>query len=101
MQKLKHKSVSEAAVRVVEKDLENIQTQIATYSTNQPDLVDFPKLKHVTHDNIKILSVEMKSLETEVRELKDLVSATFQLAVDQRYKACKNVFNDIDDNHNF
>ena len=58
LEKLKHKSVSGAALEAVSKDLENVQREIENFSNS----------------------------EGEVRELKDLVSATFSLVVDQRYK---------------
>ena len=87
LEKLKHKSVSGAALEAVSRDLENVQREIDGFSNSQPEIIeDFQRLKLDTSDNFKIISREMKNIEGDVKELKDLVSATFSLVVDQRYK---------------
>lgn len=87
LEKLKHKSVSGAALEAVSKDLENVQREIENFSNSQPEIIeDFQRLKLDTSDNFKVISREMKNIEGDVRELKDMVSATFSLVVDQRYK---------------
>lgn len=90
LDKLKHKSVSVAAINVVQNDLEKVQNQIENFDENQTDVfVEYQRLKLQTSDNFKIISREMKNIETDITQLKDLVSATFQLVVDQRYKVEK------------
>ena len=87
LEKLKYKSLSPAAVEAVSRDLENVQRDIESFSDSQPEITeDFQRLKLDTSDNFKIISREMRNLEVDVKELKDLVSATFSLIVDQRYK---------------
>ena len=90
LDKLEHKSVSVAAINVVQNDLEKVQNQIENFDENQTDVfVEYQRLKLQTSDNFKIISREMKNIETDITQLKDLVSATFQLVVDQRYKVEK------------
>ena len=79
-----------AAINVVQNDLEKVQNQIENFDENQTDVfVEYQRLKLQTSDNFKIISREMKNIETDITQLKDLVSATFQLVVDQRYKVEK------------
>ena len=85
--KLKHKSVSGAALEAVSRDLEKVQKDIENFSDSQPEIIeDFQRLKLDTSDHFKVISREMRNIEVDVKELKDLVSATFSLIVDQRYK---------------
>ena len=87
LEKLKHKSVSGAALEAVSRDLENVEKDIENFSNSRPEIIeDFQRLKLDTSDNFKIIAKEMKNIESDVRELKDMVSATFSLVVDQRYK---------------
>ena len=87
LEKLKHKSVSGAALEAVSRDLENVQKDIENFSDSQPEITeDFQRLKLDTSDHFKVISREMRNIEVDVKELKDLVSATFSLIVDQRYK---------------
>ena len=84
---IENKSVSGAARETLNRELENVRSDIENFSNSQPDIIeDFQRLKLDTSDNFKIISKEMKSLEVDVQELKDLVSVTFSLIVDQRYK---------------
>ena len=87
LEMLKRKSVSGAALEAVSRDLMSVQKDIENFSDSQPEIVeDFQRLKVDTSDHFKIISREMRDIEVDVKELKDLVSATFSLIVDQRYK---------------
>ena len=64
-----------------------MQKQIENFDENQAELVqDFQRLRLDINDQFRELSGEMKGLEREIGQLKDLVSLTFELVVDQRYK---------------
>ena len=87
IEKLKYKSVSPVAIEALSKDLENVQNGIENFNNSQSELIeDFQRLKLDVSDQFKVIAKEMKSLESDVKELKDIVTATFELIVDQRYK---------------
>ena len=87
IEKLKSKSVSTFAIDSLSKDLENVQNSITNFKESNSELIeDFSRLKLDVRDQFKTMSKEMKSLESDVKDLKDLVTATFELIVDQRYK---------------
>ena len=87
LEKLRHRSVSPIAIDALSKDLEGVQSSIENFNNNQTEIVeDFKRIKLDINDQFKIISGEMKSLESDVKELKDIVTATFELIVDQRYK---------------
>ena len=87
IEKLKHKSVSPIAIESLSKDLDNVQNTIENFNNSQSEIIeDFQRLKLDVNDQFKIISNEMKTLESDVKELKDMITATFELIVDQRYK---------------
>ena len=81
------RQISFSAIDSLSKDLENVQMSITNYKENNSELIqDFARLKLDVRDQFKNISIEMKNLESDVKDLKDLVTATFELIVDQRYK---------------
>eukprot|EP00092_Neocalanus_flemingeri_P025111 GFUD01027228.1.p1 GENE.GFUD01027228.1~~GFUD01027228.1.p1 ORF type:complete len:752 (+),score=153.06 GFUD01027228.1:200-2455(+) len=87
IEKFKSKSVSSFEIDSLSKDLDNVQNSITNFKESHSELIDdFAVLKLDVRDQFKTISKEMKSLESDVKDLKDLVTATFELIVDQRYK---------------
>ena len=87
LDKLRSKSVSPFAIEHLSKDLQTVQDSIENFSNTQSELVeDFKRLKLDVSDQFKVISAEMKSLENDIKDLKDIVTATFELIVDVRYK---------------
>ena len=87
IEQLRSKSVSTVAIESLSKDLERVQAEITNYKESNSELIeDFARLKLDVRDQFKNMSREMKNIENDVKELKDIVTATFELIVDQRYK---------------